>query len=471
MYYGTDAKRRAEEPDAFLLSLEDSAYIVDAHWTEVRVLTQYINLDEDERQSPEVQKMIYDSVISALEADGFDIYKIGEICRRLIQSNYWTFSITKLEITSPGNYRETFEVIQKSPQGTDTRTVTSQTNPEFFKLKTIPEKARELGIPDDCKYVVFSELQAARTLSYYYAVYIHGAESEDLMVFPQAEPATEIVRVKKLKDTILALDKLNLKIWSLPEEAVGIEFEVLTGHKGHKKNATEVTVLCSLNFAEIEKSVDITRKLDYFDQGVYQGVSSLFEAGNTTMSLTQIYRAMGNVSRPNKANLDAIDRSLTKMGFARISINNSAEQQAKFNYPAYITCDAPLLSFVRKRVIINGKVAEGAIALIQEPPLLTFAKGRKQITRYPIKVLQAPMSKTAENEKISRYLLTRIAHAKNGSLSKTILYSAIEEEAEITTAKQRQRLPEKVEKFLSYYIDCEQIKGFRRRKDGVTLIL
>ena len=80
------------------------------------------------------------------------------------------------------------------------------------------------------------------------------------------------------------------------------------------------------------------------------------------------------------------------------------QKKYKYNHFRY---DAALLPLERMQAIVNGQTVDSAFHLFREPPLITFAKERKQVTTIERKVLQTPISKTNQNLLIEDYLLER----------------------------------------------------------------
>ena len=204
-------------------------------------------------------------------------------------------------------------------------------------------------------------------------------------------------------------------------------------------------------------------------------ISALFNAGNNVITLTQIYYAMGNTGRPAKSDLEKINDAITKMTSARIHFDNKQESD-NYDYPHFVY-DGSLLPLERGTAIVNGQLANAAIHTFREPPLMTFAKQRKQITTIDIKLLQAPISKTELNLTIQDYLIERICKAKNGKAHRErILYKTLYEHAGIpdkpktnTEKQKKKRAPEKVKTYLTHFQKEKLISRFTMEKDGITL--
>lgn len=284
-----------------------------------------------------------------------------------------------------------------------------------------------------------------------------------------AKAKAEHVTIQKTDNVEYPLDKISGKAWNLLTEDTGgqlaITFDLLP-----KKRDLQATAYYSINFDSLGDNVKITKRLQPYDKRVYIAVSALFNAGNDVITATQIYYAMGNTGKPAPNQIKKIDDSLSKMTGAKITLNNQQEHDAlKGKYPLF-QYDGSLLPIERITAIVNGQISESAIHIFREPPLMTFAKARKQVTTIDVKLLQSPISKTDANLSIDDYLIDRISRAKNGKGSSCrILFKTLYEHANIKTTKQKQRAPEKVKKYLTYYQQQEFIKRYTMQADGITV--
>lgn len=271
----------------------------------------------------------------------------------------------------------------------------------------------------------------------------------------------------RIRDILYPLDKINSGIWSLLEEDTKGQIALRAEKLGSKK---PINILYSIDFNALEASgrAKITKQLTQYDKRVYIAVAGLFNAGNTVITLRQIYDAMGGMGRANAAQRKKISESIHKMIGAYISIDNSMEVAAGYNYDMF-QYGGSLLPVETVKQIVNGNLVDEAIHLFREPPAMTFARQRGQIATIPVKVLNSPANKTDENLAIEDYLIERISRAKKGKGLYRILYKTISENARITSAKQQQRLPEKVKTYLDYYVSCSFIGGYTAGKDGVSI--
>ena len=270
------------------------------------------------------------------------------------------------------------------------------------------------------------------------------------------------------------LDKPNRLLWRLLEEAeggqIGIDFD--TTKQSMKGKGKDAIVYYGLDFSQCNKpgsGITITNRLTPFDKLVYMAAGALFNAGSNVFSIAQLYRMMGYDGRPSDTDRKKIDESLTKMT-SRLFIDSTKEAEVNKSYPPF-KYDADLLPFERLEVYINNQPTT-AIHLFREPPLIAFARGRKQITTISRQLLMPPLSKTSENLSIQDYLIDRISHIKNNKkLSRKLLYKTIFENCNITGSKNKQRAPGKIKKFLDHYVKQGFIKSYKESEsqDGITI--
>lgn len=263
------------------------------------------------------------------------------------------------------------------------------------------------------------------------------------------------------------LDKVNSNIWNMLQETTGRQMKMYidTAKAGSKD---KLEVFYSIDFSALENSgIKVTKQLTPFDKRVYIAISALFNAGNIIISSRQIYIAMGGSGEPSDNQTAKIRESVAKMRKADVVIDNIKEAEL-YKYERF-THRGFLLPADITTAEINGQIVNDAIRLSMEPPIMTFAKQRKQITTFTVKVLQSPVNKTDANLLIDDYLLERIGRAKHGGKSLKILYATLYENAQIKSPSQRTRAPEKVKKYLEHYKACGLISAYKMEKDGIQI--
>ena len=286
----------------------------------------------------------------------------------------------------------------------------------------------------------------------------------------QALPTTEqadAYTVKPVEKIVYPLDIINASAWDSLFYPAAMD--------GQMRFNPELNPLVnySVNFSALEQNAKLSRQLTQFDKRLYVACGALFNSKNPIFSYRQLFRTMGYTTEPNAAQLEKMNNSLRKMRFIEMIIDNEAEAEAYENDEYKYPYNGALLPWesVEKRTRINGQLVDGAIHLLRKPPLIEFAEKRKQITTIARKLLESPINKTEENLSIDDYLIEQISRIKHKNRSPRVLYDTICKECKITTKKQRQRLPEKVARYLAHYKSCSWIKEFTEQKDGVTIIL
>lgn len=271
--------------------------------------------------------------------------------------------------------------------------------------------------------------------------------------------------VKRAEIIEYPLDKPNSIIWNLLEKDTRGQVSFNMAKYGSKQ---QIPAYYAINFDKLGDDITITKRLLPFDKRVYIAVSALFNAGNNVITLSQIYYAMGYTGRPAAKHLTKINDAITKMTGARIFFDNEQEA-AKYKYTRF-KYDGSLLPLERGTAIVNGQLTDAAIHIFREPPLITFAKQRKQITSIDVKLLQSPINKTDANLQIDDYLIERISKAKNRKThSCRILFKTLYAKTGIATKKQEQRAPDKIKRYLEHYQQEAFITRFTMEKDGITV--
>lgn len=299
-------------------------------------------------------------------------------------------------------------------------------------------------------------------------------EGEAPDVMATVEAMAELPRIMMNPTDLLSypLDKPNHVIWDLlaATEIPGqigmgsIDLNIRTSPRGVSPASV---VYCSLSFDAIE-DVKISKQLTPFDKRVYIAAAALYNGGNSIISASQIHRMMGNSTSANAVETKKINDSLTKMGAARVYLDSTKEgsRHPRFKY------DAPLLPFERISAYINNTLTESAIKLFREPPLMTFARERGQITPITVQLLDVPhVSKSEANLRLEDYLIDRIGHMKRAGSNapRKILYTTVFDRCGITEKKQRQRAPAKIQKCLNHYKACGWIADYTAGNDGITI--
>ena len=252
---------------------------------------------------------------------------------------------------------------------------------------------------------------------------------------------------------------------------VGQEKKIGMTSEKDKRSGKLAYIVLMLNFDELGDGVKISRELTVYDQQVWNACANLMKCGYNIITPTQIYRWMGYKKQLNTRDNQRILDSINTIIRARVSIDNRQERELYKKYPE-ISINEPLLA-ASICTAKSGKNEVTAIEILSMPKLFGIAEQRGQITAIPFEVMEIPViSKTDDNLQLLNYLVKRIVHMKhNEHTSRKILLNAIYEKCNIKEKKQKQRLPEKLEKILSYYKSIEWIKDHNITEQGIEIIL
>lgn len=278
------------------------------------------------------------------------------------------------------------------------------------------------------------------------------------------------VKGKGADNTEYPVDKVNANIWTLLVNAEkNGQLTFAAERSGSKKTAD---IVYSINFDDLEAAgLNTDKRLTVFDKRVQIAASALYNSTGAIMTISQIYATMGNDSRPNKRDIERIYTSLEKMRLIPISLDNTSEHTLYPNIEKFIY-NGVILPWESIDAVVNGQRVEGAIHLFREPPLVSFAKSRKQVTTISRNLLASPISKTEVHLLIDDYLIERISRLKNshGKVSNKLLYTTIYAKTGITGRMQRSRAKETIIKYLEHYKNCGFINGYKEAADGVNIL-
>lgn len=287
-------------------------------------------------------------------------------------------------------------------------------------------------------------------------------------IAPQWEEreAAQIIkaRIKSRPHVDYPVDKLSSKAWSFFPAA-------LKKHDGQyqylrvntSKKGTDAGAI--IQFSAKENGITLSRDLSAAHEWLHNVFANLCLEGNEVFSLTHLYSEMGNKDRPNKQDLERLLQKLEEMRHIDITIDNAQEvEDAKYNYP-HFTYRGSLLPFEIITAEINGQVVEGAIHPLRTPPMMQFAKERKQISEVPKDVLRFDLPKTEANLSLAGYLIKTICRMKNDTsdTNHKLKLDTIYENCNMNTrAKRNQRMnaPKKIARLLNYWQSIGWIKGY-----------
>lgn len=380
------------------------------------------------------------------------------------------------------------EIGKREPEKFLTAEMFEEIAPILKATGTIPEKYRDrIGISEDTKalYDIAWEKWNAETVELnkkYHDVITKAmrlalSNNKEFSIEKMEDVIDRLVKendfiptilLNKLENADIPIDKINRNAWYFDKVIEGQQrylFDV--GKKGEKQ---PINLKYSIDFFALDKldgNVKITKKLEPYDRRVYIAMGGLFK-NSPYMTIQQIYNAMGFKGILGQSDKEKINQAILKMNVAHIYIDNMNELNKHYRYPKFIY-DGSLLPMERIQGTYNNKSIT-IVHLFREPPLLTFARQRKQITTVDIKLLGTPLNKNNGNIELEDYIMEEIARIKKGDRNNKMLYSTIYEETHINTIKQKQRTPEKIKRLLEYYKECKYITDFKENDDGITIV-
>ncbi|MDE6004946.1 MAG: hypothetical protein K2G88_06130 [Oscillospiraceae bacterium] len=279
------------------------------------------------------------------------------------------------------------------------------------------------------------------------------------------------VTAKKPEAVPFLLDKVSQNIFK------NLEAGTYSMNVEKSGSNDSLNTIITLDFEELENNKALTfRPLTPFDKRVCVAIGALWHAGNEYITIQQIHRAMGGKGSPSMNQINAIDEAISKLMKTTIKIDNQEESES-YNYPHFVYDSSLLPAEKIQELSINNRIAKYAIHLFREPPLLTFARKRKQITTYTLEQFTLPFARaTEDNLLLDDYFRNRIARMKRDKEKKKpynnkMLYTTIYENCGIDTRKKRYDATTKFRKLLDHYQKTGIITGYQEQQDGIIIIL
>lgn len=285
----------------------------------------------------------------------------------------------------------------------------------------------------------------------------NGYYKQILDIITPAFPPIPRVGGKRVKNLVIPTDLVNQQIWKQSKEGnISLAIDSNIGKK-------TVTTYFRINFDELP--TEITKKLTRFDELVYEAASNLWLAGNQYVSAGMIYGVHNNGSAGDD-DIEKIDKSLSKMMAAQISLSNEQEARVS-NYPLFVY-DGPMLPMERQRCYINGRLVEAAIHIFREPPFFSWARERGHLTTIDRKQAIMPLNKSEKNLALRKYLLRIIAAAKTGAIKNRITYNTIFQEIGVDQPMQKTRTKQYTKRLFDHFVTTGFIKSFKEDKTGIS---
>lgn len=341
-------------------------------------------------------------------------------------------------------------------------------------IPTLIKRRKEAATANysNCYNFLLSNLDDQIAAMRYYNLSL--SDLEELVVKKCSEwypkPENDIIpkiSTSKLSDILYPIDKVNAELWNC--FSIGENTPLKAESDKDSRKGKQASIYVMLDFNELD-GVKISRPLTSFDKRVFVAISNLRESEHETMTIKQIYEAMGGTSTPDKSTRNKIIESIETMSRAVVTINTTEENKI---YPRLdkIVWESQLLHIEKIKGYSRGQITDYAIRILETPKLYLFARQRNQITSVPLKLFESPISKTEANLLLEDYIFSRIARMRNSTkISRTMLFETIYQKCSITTKKQRQRLPEKIERYLKHYISVGWIKAYKMTDKSIEIV-
>ena len=250
---------------------------------------------------------------------------------------------------------------------------------------------------------------------------------------------TIIIEPEKIKEVLKSfvplkhIKPVNKLANTITHDIIDIgEIELIISNK--KDVSTKVMLAFDSNHIQLSGH----EKYTPYDREVYDGVVTLYEAGNSIITPPMVYRAMNGLSETeyvSSQSVTAVTKSLDKSRFIRTTIDYTEEAKLYNKNIQKSHYDGYLLAATKITVKVSGNEQE-AYKLISKPILYEYAQISGQIITVPAKLLQTKdaLRSTDEVIVIRGFLLRQIEWIKNekATRSANITYKSIYEELEIT---------------------------------------
>jgi hypothetical protein len=289
----------------------------------------------------------------------------------------------------------------------------------------------------------------------------------------EPEKIREILRSIIPKIHVKPNTKLSNQLKNLVNE---VETELVINNKS--KNEVTTKVVMNYKTKNIQMSSDF--KFTAYDREVYDGVITLYVAGNLVVTPPMVYRAMNGLTETENISDRAVDevrKSLDKSSFIKISIDYTDEAKLYHREIDKTTYVGYLLACEKLIVETGGKELEG-YKLLRSPILYEYAQISGQIVNVPINLLNTKgmVNSTEEVIVIRGYLLRQIAWMKHKKVNRSshITYQGVYDELEIFSINFNEKMYKEktfkirnhVKSILKSWQTQEHIKNFEEYKDG-----
>ena len=257
---------------------------------------------------------------------------------------------------------------------------------------------------------------------------------------------------KPVEQVIYPLGKPGTALWNAAELASKESGQFQ--YNEYITNKTRKAYLLCIDFSGLKGyGVPMDSKLTKYDKRVFVAVHALYYAGNEYMTLSMIYRAMGNTSRPDTDALAKVRASLLKMK-CRLIFDNAEEVELFKKYDR-LRYDGDLLQFemVEGISIVNNMACDTVIHLLAPSFIyrMDTSTNRMHITTIKPSLLNTAGRQTEDKLSIEDYLIIAIANMKRNRRKHKIEFDTLYRECGITRRQYKSRAIETARKTLQLY--------------------
>lgn len=214
--------------------------------------------------------------------------------------------------------------------------------------------------------------------------------------------------------------------------------------------------------------VNMNRRLTPFDRSVFNGICSIYKAGNDAFTLKQVYHAMGGKGNPRPETLERIRFSITKMRATFVSVDWSEHLRMRgilISEKITMKTDSAMISVEGIQLKVGGKQVFG-YKFLSELPLLKYADSVDQICTINREMLDVSLVKTDENIILIQYLARWLNYNKTKNAGKKVtlsyshIFTKIGLEIEKTERHKRRRIIDSIKKIMAEWAEDKYIESF-----------
>ena len=197
------------------------------------------------------------------------------------------------------------------------------------------------------------------------------------------------------------------------EEMIPLKYE------SDRKNAAPITLFYDFFYNDNQlKRLGIDGGFDSYDFFITAVFDNLLLEGNETVSLSKVWRELGNTGSPNTTQLTELYKRAVRGATTTITIDDSEVQEAWGNNPndKYTEIISPVmpLQIRGEKFIANGNVAKAEIKILSLSPFFALSQSIGHFTTWKKEILQLYTGrKTSRYYTVLHYLMAQIAWLRN----------------------------------------------------------